>query len=113
MAKYSELLRDPRWQKKRLEILQRDKWICQCCASTTSELQIHHLRYTSSPWEIDNKYLVTLCCECHSKVSKAEFLSYMRLEMSEGLMSDLYVLKTHVRYFEVEKLITLNNSLNG
>ena len=28
---YSEKLKDPRWQKKRLEILERDNFRCQYC----------------------------------------------------------------------------------
>ncbi len=27
---YAEQLKDPRWQKRRLEILQRDEWRCLC-----------------------------------------------------------------------------------
>ena len=28
---YSEQLKSPKWQKKRLEIMQRDKFTCQLC----------------------------------------------------------------------------------
>jgi hypothetical protein len=108
---YGELLRDPRWHKKRLKILERDNWTCQCCGNTTQEFQVHHLRYAGFPWEIPDNFLVTLCKDCHEKVSKPSFLSHIRREMSEGLMSDLYVLKAHVRYFEVEKLITASNHI--
>lgn len=31
---YAEQLKDPRWQKKRLEILNRDEWKCTWCLST-------------------------------------------------------------------------------
>ena len=40
---YSEKLRDPRWQKRRLEILERDAWQCQACLSTAKTLHVHHL----------------------------------------------------------------------
>lgn len=61
------LLKDPRWQKKRLEILQRDNFTCQCCGSKTKELQIHHLYYDKNlkPWEYSNEALVTMCLDCH------------------------------------------------
>jgi 5-methylcytosine-specific restriction endonuclease McrA len=36
-SKYSEKLRDPRWQKKRLEIFQRDNFICQNCKTNASK----------------------------------------------------------------------------
>jgi len=77
---YSEKLKDPRWQKKRLEILNRDEWTCQQCFSTseTSILNVHHLRYFSNldPWDYDAEHLLTLCKECHGK----ETLSRKRAE---------------------------------
>lgn len=65
---YSEKLKDPRWQKKRLEIFQRDNWQCQSCDCTDITLHVHHLKYFPNlePWEYDNKYLVTYCEKCHN-----------------------------------------------
>lgn len=71
MAKtYAEKLRDPRWQKKRLEIMQRDDFACQWCGDKESTLNIHHKRYLSgkNPWEYENDLLVTYCQYCHSIV---------------------------------------------
>ena len=65
MSNYSELLKDPRWQKKRLEIFQRDNWTCQHCLSEDKTLNVHHMRYADLPWEANNDWMVTLCCECH------------------------------------------------
>ncbi len=67
MTNYSEKLRDPRWQKKRLEVLERDKWECQCCFDDTNTLMVHHLRYIkgNDPWDYDDTDLITLCEECH------------------------------------------------
>lgn len=62
---YSEKLKDPRWQKKRLEILNRDKWTCQRCFDTESTLHVHHIKYSGEPWEVEERYLLTLCDECH------------------------------------------------
>jgi hypothetical protein len=36
--KYSDKLKDPRWQKKRLEVFERDGWCCQCCGDSESPL---------------------------------------------------------------------------
>lgn len=68
---YSDKLRDPRWQKKRLLIFQRDDWACLDCGSKTRNLQIHHLRYFSNtePWDYPNELLQTLCEVCHGAVS--------------------------------------------
>lgn len=64
---YAELLRKPEWQKKRLEIMQRDDFTCQYCGSKERELQVHHRVYHNGakPWEYDNSELITLCDQCH------------------------------------------------
>jgi hypothetical protein len=68
---YFEKLKDPRWQKKRLEILERDGFTCRICNDTKSTLHIHHIIYfkESEPWEYDDKYLITLCKTCHENES--------------------------------------------
>lgn len=67
MATYSEKLLDPRWQKKRLEILSRDEWTCCGCGSADKTLHVHHAYYVSGrdPWEYPSETLSTLCKECH------------------------------------------------
>jgi len=64
---YAEKLKDPRWQRKRLEILQRDDFTCRVCNSETKTLHVHHIRYFKGrePWEYKEFYLVTLCEDCH------------------------------------------------
>lgn len=64
---YKDKLLDPRWQKKRLEVLQRDEWRCQACLNDEDTLHIHHMFYPKGkePWEIDSRFLVTLCSDCH------------------------------------------------
>lgn len=64
---YSELLKDPRWQKKRLEILERDNWECVLCGDGEKTLHVHHLCYKKKPWSVKNNHLVTLCKDCHKK----------------------------------------------
>lgn len=77
---YKEKLKDPKWQKKRLEILQRDEFKCCYCNDTETELQIHHLKYTLEPWNAPNKDLITLCKHCHSLVSKYKSLDVIFIE---------------------------------
>lgn len=64
---YSDKLKDPRWQKKRLEIFNRDNFMCKCCSSTDKTLHVHHKVYikNAQPWEYENNYLITLCHDCH------------------------------------------------
>lgn len=68
MAKtYAEKLKDPRWQKKRLKILERDNWTCLHCESKDITLHVHHTYYKPGiePWEASDKCLKTLCENCH------------------------------------------------
>jgi 5-methylcytosine-specific restriction endonuclease McrA len=69
---YQQLLRDPRWQKRRLEVLSRDQWTCQECRATSKELQVHHKWYIhgARPWDIPMQALVTLCVGCHGTKRK-------------------------------------------
>lgn len=69
---YSDVLQDPRWQRKRLEIMNRDNFTCQACNDTTEILNVHHLRYFGKPWEVDDKYLITLCKKCHDLESNTD-----------------------------------------
>ena len=71
-SKYSEKLRDPRWQKKRLEIMQRDEFTCQSCYDSESTLNVHHMWYErgKDPWDYSDKCFVTLCEECHAVESQ-------------------------------------------
>jgi len=65
---YHQLLKDGRWQRRRLEIMQRDDFKCTKCG-TTNDLNVHHIRYIAGrkPWEYDDSDLITLCGKCHKK----------------------------------------------
>lgn len=64
---YQEKLTDPRCQKKRLEVFERDNWQCQSCGRADKSLHIHHLKYLvgCDPWDYDNSFLITYCSVCH------------------------------------------------
>lgn len=65
---YAQKLLDPRWQRLRLEILQRDNFACTYCGDTKGTLFVHHGFYTAGkqPWEYPVDSLHTTCSECHS-----------------------------------------------
>lgn len=67
---YSSKLRDPRWQKKRLEILSRDAFTCLHCGAKDKPLHVHHRYYVSDrePWEYPSFCLQTVCEECHDNI---------------------------------------------
>ena len=64
---YTEQIKKTQWQKKRLEIFERDNWKCTCCKSNEKQLQVHHLYYLPNTliWEYDNEALKTVCKDCH------------------------------------------------
>lgn len=65
---YQALLKDPRWQKKRLSIFNRDNWTCLSCGRKDISLHVHHLYYFKDtlPWEYEDEHLVTYCELCHN-----------------------------------------------
>ena len=70
---YSQKLRDPRWQKVRLKVFERDDWKCQragCRSPKTTTLVAHHKSYLSGrdPWDYPLTNFVTFCEKCHDRV---------------------------------------------
>lgn len=73
LTPYQQKLLDPRWQKKRLEILQRDDWACQECYGMDSTLHVHHKYYEQGkdPWDYQDDAFITLCASCHETETEA------------------------------------------
>lgn len=65
--KYSDQLKHPKWQKKRLEILNRDNFTCKACGNIEQTLHVHHFKYQSGhkAWEYPDSNFITLCADCH------------------------------------------------
>lgn len=99
-ADYNELLRHPFWQRKRLEIFQRDNFTCQRCTDTISNLQVHHLYYLPNkmPWEYPGEALITLCDLCHTK---AEFYKWMQKKGQAQLI------RLGLNYYERQEMMSL------
>ena len=72
---YQEQIKHPKWQKKRLEILERDEFQCRNCQSKTKQLHVHHLGYKKNTliWDYDNKQLITYCEKCHNNWHTEQF----------------------------------------
>ena len=66
---YSEDLKNPKWQKKRLEILNLHNFTCEQCGAQEKTLHVHHSRYIKGRkvWEYDNDVLMCLCEDCHRR----------------------------------------------
>lgn len=68
---YSKALQHPKWQRKRLRVMDRDNWKCMECGDTETTLHVHHKKYTKKyPWNELMKNLTTLCKRCHFKKHK-------------------------------------------
>lgn len=85
---YKKLLRDPKWQRKRLKILERDKFRCKHCASDSGTLHVHHsyYEYGKKPWEYEDESLITLCNYCHEQehIAKSKFYKELNLLLKNG-----------------------------
>lgn len=67
---YSQKLRDARWQRVRLKVMERDGWRCQapgCQSPENTLLHVHHKQYfpQREPWEYPLVNLITYCEPCH------------------------------------------------
>jgi hypothetical protein len=96
---YYEKLKDPRWQKKRLEVMEREGFACQQCHSIDKTLNVHHGFYASGyePWEYPSKSLHCLCEECHEMRQSREH--DVHLEISKLTFSELDSLMCDVMLF--------------
>jgi len=100
---YAEKLKDPRWQKKRLKILERDNWTCQICHSTRKMLTVHHTYYDIrlDPWDYPDYSLKTLCESCHD-IEQKKVDSW--LASTNKLLYDLPMLSNN--YTRIYKILS-------
>lgn len=83
---YYELLRHPKWQEKRLRIMQRAGFECENCGDSESILNVHHTYYEKgkSPWEYPDESLRCLCDPCHGTADELRIKVLRQL----GLLAD-------------------------
>lgn len=100
---YDEKLLDPRWQKKRLAVFNRDNFTCQNkkCGNAERTLHVHHLAYLGNlePWEYPDDMLLTLCDTCHEKEKgreKIEQYLLTTLKMNGFLHDDLLAFSSSI-----------------
>lgn len=99
---YSEKLKDPSWQKRRLQVFERDGWACCKCGCKTNTLEVHHLFYFAeiSPWDYPDDLLETLCSVCHDKERGRE-------ELQKNLANSL-----KIKGFFYEDLLALSTLID-
>ena len=95
MKTYSEKLKDPRWQRKRLEIMQRDNFTCTQCGDKHSTLNVHHWEYAKEPWDAKKIDLSTVCVTCHKNIEDCKaVLKELLRKMNFRLLLE-YINKTN------------------
>ena len=55
----------------RLIVLRRDRYTCQCCRTTRTNLRVHHVVSKKKGGTDDPDNLITLCHQCHGKVHES------------------------------------------
>lgn len=85
---------DPRWQKIRLRILERDGFTCKACGNTDITLHVHHLRYKKGKkiWDVNDDDLETLCELCHKRVEN--LLNKIREDSVFIIKKSLYTIES-------------------
>jgi hypothetical protein len=95
---YSDKLKDPRWQKLRLQVFERDRWGCRRCRDKRSPLHLHHKYYLkgNEPWEYPLEAFLTLCERCHTNEYEergaAEQMLLHALKRLGFLTDDIHIL---------------------
>lgn len=82
------------WQKKRLEINERDKFLCQVCLQegkyNYKDLSVHHIDSLLERWDkrLDNCNLITLCREHHEEAERGEIDKDYLFKLVEAIEED-------------------------
>jgi len=110
----------PEWQRKRLEILQRDNFLCCYCAHEGKTLHVHHRYYISKRnlWDYPNWAYVTLCDDCHKLAhedpeiqddweSAVQFLETKKVDQYQSMSSAFRELAEAENTKDEEKTIKL------
>ena len=96
---YLQKLKDPRWQKKRLEVLHNANFTCQLCYDNNETLQVHHLSYLNGkePWDYNLNNFKCLCATCHEAISVIKWLDYndiiklIKVKSSNNTNNNVYI----------------------
>lgn len=66
---FFEKYKNPKWQRKRLEIFEKRNFQCEVCGSKSKMLTIHHGYYEKDyePWDYNDDTLWCCCESCHEE----------------------------------------------
>lgn len=103
MKSYSDLLKDPRWQRRRLEVLEASGFACDECGNDRNTLHVHHRAYRKGamPWEYGEEELECLCEICHKYKTDLineikTLIGSMDIALMEMVLGYCYGLRIHL-----------------
>lgn len=107
---YSKKLLNPKWQRKRLEILSRSDFHCDECGDGENALHVHHKHYIKGrePWEYEDHELMALCEKCHT-AAHSGFSSLNMIQIMYVLITFPH-LALEINQQERSKLSSIGNS---
>ena len=108
------MLRDPRWQKARLDKMQRAGFACERCGDKETTLNVHHKNYKRdhAPWEYELSNFVCLCRPCHEEIHQSRemlnnLIPYSQIDIAQFISGMIaaqsnnhIVAKIHPREFK-------------
>lgn len=110
---YSEQLKSPMWQKKRLEIMQKYNFQCQMCFDKNMQQHVHHKYYLKNikAWEYKDECYTLLCNKCHSATHKTIEQINANLSVCVGFDINKNLNHTDISFFlkQVQRIL-LNDS---
>lgn len=99
---YSEKLKDPRWQKMRLEVFQRDEFSCVCCGNDKLTLHVHHTKYKGDPWQALMEWLYTVCEFCHEELHAGRPFKIKADPIDEPIIERKQIIVTESQLIDIE-----------
>lgn len=105
---YFELLKDPRWQRRRLELLQSANFGCQNCGDATSTLHVHHGAYLKDvkPWDYPDDMMHVVCETCHVEFTELQqqFMATLGRISPCYMVNLIHIMKAVTQEFDKETI---------
>ena len=105
MKDYKSQYLHPKWQKRRLEILEAAGYQCQTCDDTEKTLHVHHKRYIKGRdvWDYADDDLEVLCADCHKHEHwQRDELNKMVSTMCSEQVADLLCIIAGMKSYALE-----------
>jgi hypothetical protein len=115
MSSYFQKLRDPRWQKMRLQVMERNEFCCEMCGDSTSTLNVHHKAYFKDrePWDYLIEQLSCLCEGCHEQnhknIDPLKFLCSLLPLSGIGSQSSLCLIVAGILNFDYNETLKMTD----